>query len=392
MLNLYDNKWKIMACALVIAFLSACHSELPSDLHENYSFDNTVRTPIDSLFSTVEAIPLLFESEYYPANVAHFKVEDGLCFISDRNSVIHVFDNMGHPISSSQFRIGEGPEDYYILMGWNWDPFAQKIHVITPFKLLSYDLDFNLVSSISLPTTIGTKDGRNAMLFFYVYNISDHLLAFYLVPTSKDPFRIILFDTERATITAECCFDDYVIAEESLQDRYFFRLPSGDVLCQLPYMTPYIYSVDAKSEKLIPSIGIDYGSNAITREDVKEFGENRDAMLEGILNSKKSVGIQNLINRKWIVGIVKQGRMLKDMIPWAINRETGKEYKFDRKKGESLIFPLLNDMDEEYAYAVYEKDFILANPQLLMDKAPLAETILSPIEGEDFVLLKYRLR
>jgi hypothetical protein len=87
----------------------------------------------------------------------------------------------------------------------------------------------------------------------------------------------------------------------------------------------------------------------------------------------------------------KRGQTIRQMTAYVANRTTGKAIKVDLFDSEgNRQFPLIADVDGEYAYVVMERDVLADSPHLLLDHDP--EKILSGIDSESFVLLKYRIK
>lgn len=75
-----------------------------------------------------------------------------------------------------------------------------------------------------------------------------------------------------------------------------------------------------------------------------------------------------------------------------MDRNDGSMKRVDLYKGDNQVFPLLDEIDGKYAYAVMLREKIAECPELLLDKAGETEKMLDPIEEDTYVVLKYKIR
>lgn len=83
---------------------------------------------------------------------------------------------------------------------------------------------------------------------------------------------------------------------------------------------------------------------------------------------------------------------MKDMFTAIIDRQTKKVITIKLFSNDSYQFPFIEDIDEEYAYAIIEKEILETRPKLLMNHSANIDSVLKTIEDESLVLLKYKIR
>lgn len=72
----------------------------------------------------------------------------------------YTFLKEGKYLSCSEDRIGNGPEEFQIVMGYAINPYTGLLDVLTPGRLMSYDERFNFAEAHSIPGRPGAeKDG-----------------------------------------------------------------------------------------------------------------------------------------------------------------------------------------------------------------------------------------
>ncbi|MDE5555458.1 MAG: 6-bladed beta-propeller, partial [Muribaculaceae bacterium] len=139
---------------------------------------------IEDVFSDVEIVPLLFEGETYPSVANQVQVSDDYIFVGDNKKQIHVFDKDGHYVSCSSWVRGGGPGEYDMMMGFSWNPFSKSIQLLTPHKLMQYDVNFNPIGEIALPT----KLGEDNLILDQIYGLSKYNNLLLPTGTSERPY------------------------------------------------------------------------------------------------------------------------------------------------------------------------------------------------------------
>ena len=368
--------------------LSSCSSNHDS-AHpiEQHDLSVTTDVSIDSIFSDVEVTPLRFERDTYPSTVFNGSVTDDVIIVSDDHSLIHVFAKDGHYISCSDKHLGLGPNDYTVLMGFFYNRDCNGIQALTPNNCLFFDYNCNVQNSRKIPTVVG-KDGM-----IYDNGIAISSTQSLLTPTivSNKPYQLALYDHAAEKILKNIDYSNDVIAPMNIQNKYFFALPNGEILFCPPAFSNYIYQINTQTNSISRLIELKYSDNTISKNDLEKFNSDRAEIGQYLFQSNKEIPISQLVNSRKIITTIKIGQQLSNFYCIVTDRKSGKNLKIKIGGDEGYSFPVINDLDEEYAYVFHRKEFITQNPQLLMGKAA-ADSILAPLDPDDYLLLTYKFR
>lgn len=377
----------IIFCGLFILLFSNCKNKI--DFHssvEHYNLANLNVGNINDIFDSLEYTPLRFEKDTYPNMCIQIEITDSFIYITDKNDLIHIFDDNGHYVSCSKNKRGNGPGEYEILMGLFQGNNPDEINILTPFRMLTYDKYFNTISDFHLPTRIG----QNAMLYNRGFSLGNNKYFLLPSPTSEDPERIDVYDSEKEEIIKSMHYPKEVVSLFTMQNTCFYYMPDSTLVFCPPAYSNYIYKISEDSLK--PYISISYGSEMISKEELHSVSEGFRKQNEYMINSDRDIPIRSMLNSKIILSVIKKGNQ-KDGHWYTIatnRKKTETSTRVNHTDTEGQKFPAIINVDEKFAYSLITKEFLLSNPTLLLNKKDSAEEGLKDIEGEDLVLLKYK--
>lgn len=369
----------------ILMFMASCHKiETAAPVKETFDLTATEKGNIAELFSNVDIVPLQFQGTDYPSVASDIIVTDKYIFVNDKDAHLHVFNSDGSYVASSNSCYGMGPGEYSVAMGWTWNPFADKIEILTPNAIMFYDVKFNFMGSCELPTEIG-GDG---LMFDRIFDESATI--HYLLPTgvSENPCRILQFNSATGKITGEMTYADNVLAHISMQYQCFFKMPNGQTLFAPPAVTYGIFAING--DELTKEIALMPGNKWISKEYVK--GLSGEKLARHLMTSTDFIPLKTLVSPSHIFIMAKQGMQLGDLSYFVIDRDNGKIKSFKLYADGAYRFPPIESIDAEYAYAILDKESLVASPHLLLDKASSADSILNRIEDESLLLLKYHVK
>lgn len=363
-------------------YLCGC-TKIQTECEEVYRIEDTDKTPIAEIFSTIELIPLEFAGNDYPNSVQDLRICDGRLLIKDNHNTIYAFADDGRYYGCSNNVLGQGPEEYAISMGYGWNSITQSIEIITPNELLCYDDHFKTLRQKSkIPTTIG----KNCLLFNNIYDISStqHLL----IPTgiSEQPFGVFLYDSANEKISKIFSYDKDVIAPQNMQGLCFVETVADGVLFCPPALSEYIYGFNPEDlsfyRKIRTQLGRDYiGSTNIPKE-VHTDSE--------IFTSGKYLLLKKLVSGNRVLFLFSSGLNAKNMHITIVDRVSESVPRtLSLFQGEYLKLPIMYFMDNDYAYSVLDIETIREQPFLLSELRNIG-THPDSIESDSFVLLKYK--
>lgn len=368
-----------------IAVISCGHKDDKINADITYNLSKTSQGSIDDVFCDLEVIPLFFDGDRYPKNVMNVTVSDSYIFILDINRIFHIFSAEGKYLSNSSSKIGQGPGEYSILMGYSWNPYSKMIEILTPDRLLFYDIDFNFKKSCAVPSNTNKN-----LIFGQVGDLSanEHIL----LPTgiSENPDRVMFYDSSTEKITSESDYSKDVIAPSGFGSKFLFHDKDSVLFCP-PAMTPYIYNI-SKNTLDRPVIEFEYGKNAITRHDVEEHNSSEEELRNYLMTCHKDIRMANFITTPKIFTLFKHGNKLSDTFVVITDRINHKSISINLYTNNEQSFPIIYDSDSSFVYSVIDKSSLLNSTNLMLgDKKEIAEKI-SKIDDEDFVLLKYKVK
>lgn len=383
-------KIKVIIYAIIICILSqSCTKhKIRSDADEFYDLSTYDEGSLYDVFDSIELVPLLFEQDTYPNVIFDYELSNTHIFVEDKYGKVHVFTSTGHYVSCSANKYGNGPGEYITMTEYLWNPFSKKLEVMTLLKMLSFDENFNHYRTINLPSRIG----ENSLVYDYGIALSETKYLLHDCNITSDPYHVILYDvTEEKTLKKWCYYDD-VICGVHMDTRVFTRMPNGDMLLCPAAFVPYIYRINEKSDSLEKAIEFHYADDVIKTSPMKTYKDNPELYKEYSQSTTIAFPMRQLINSRMIFTLIKKGQGAPSAYYLVTDRRTGKTLRCNLYDNDHNIMPQIKLIDEDYGYLINTKEFILSNLDILMDKADQAEELLSEIDDEDFVLLKYRIK
>lgn len=375
---------------LILILGASCSSHKNEcDAPEYYDLSEYESIHVNDILEVAEVVPLLFERDTYPKRPTFINFLGSNIVIEESEERIHVFSEKGHYIGCSDSRRGQGPGEFTMLIGHVVNPFAHTIDAMNMVKMMSYDAEFSHCDREStLPTVVGTAD---KCLYDDGIALSE---SKYLLHSSivTDPYKIIVYDATLGETVNMWNYADEVIAYFHSGQKKFFRMPDGEVLMAGEGYTPFIYGVDSNGDSLYKAIEFKYNDKTITDHvTVDDFRKNHDIAKQ--YYESYEVPKFQMVNSKFILTGIQNGTdFRKDYYMIISDRSSGKNYRINYVDDGELKIPFIQTMDENYIYSALRKMDVLDNHGYLLNKADQAEDLLSEIDDEDFVLLKYRIK
>ncbi len=379
--------------ALFVPLLGAsCSSDHLSEEHdapEFYDLSEYENVKVDDILEVAEMVPLLFERDTYLKKPTYVSFLDSNIVIEEQENKIHVFSVDGHYIGCSKSMYGQGPGEHTTLIGHVVNPFRHSIDVMTYYKMVSYAPEFTRCERESaIPTIVGSAD---KLLYDDGIALSESL---YLLHSSivTNPYKVTLYDAAEGKELQSWSYNDDVIVFFHRLIRKFFRIPDGEILISGEGYTPYIYGVDKDGKNFYKAIEFKYNDKTITDHvTVDDFRKDHHIWEKYI--PKNELPEAQYLNSRTILTVIGTGAdPYRDKYTIVTDRANGKNYRFESVEDGVATIPSIHTMDENYIYSVYSKERILENPGYVLNKAGEADSLLSGIDDEDFVLVKYRFK
>ena len=381
------NFFVLMVAVVAVCAMAGCGrtKEVAPEGVEVYCTDDAKETgDIRDVFSSVELIPLEFAGEHYPQNVRRLKMTDSLILVFDMNNRLTVFGGDGKYISSSAEKLGQGPEEFAICLGYGWNPYSQEIEILGFSKIMFYDKDFNYVRSCPAPNI----PGKQIITEIFDLSPTRHVL---LNNDADDP-NIYLFDSEKGEILDKNTYIEWTKggSPSLIKDR-FYRLPDGEIYCMPWRVNDKVLKLNPDSLTFENVVTIIAGKNSYSKDEFDEMCSSAESThrLSRIAKERPRC---IMFNSKILFQDIAIDASWFDSWCLVADRQSGDVKKLSDFEDEKRIFPEINDIDEEYAYSVIRKEMLAEAPKLLLDKAEKMDSVLEAIEEDTYVVLKYRIR
>lgn len=139
---------------------------------------------------------------------------------------------------------------------------------------------------------------------------------------------------------------------------------------------------------LSPLVQFDLGDNSLTRENM---GSSVDRQI--LIESSREILLRILPTSNRIFLVVKgKGNTMRSFHTVVIDTARDMIYRVNLYSEGRQIFPLIMDVDDKYAYTVVDKETLMNQPSLLLDKSEQISSIADSIEDELLLVLKYGIR
>lgn len=145
----------ILIGAMALA-LGAC-SEQPKENSNVIQVDIENAQPMNlaDFVESIQLVPLETTDESLIKRIDRMVIQDGKVYIQNERQNVLVFDKNGKFLLSTSKRLGQGPEDYFMMTSMDITDDG-LISIYEGFRIREYDMDLNLVNSYfpQLPDSI----------------------------------------------------------------------------------------------------------------------------------------------------------------------------------------------------------------------------------------------
>lgn len=341
------------------------------------------------IFSKIEIVPLETTDTSLIAGKRRFIMTDDYFIVQDNQPVISVYDKAGNFISNSSKRHGQGPEDYGILMGMAYNEITQRIDILTPYKLMSYNFNFRCEEKADLPTHVGTAQ-HTSFFFSELFAIEKDKYILLPTPVSKDPYGIILYDSKKGEIIREISYEEDVISGLTQQELNIDYLDEHNLSFSPFALTYFLYTINLENFSIKKKYKLDFGNKAVTANDLKGFKTKKEGVDYLVFESKYPLPLRNFFNQKYIVSIIRYSS--NEYHTFIKQIETNRDYLIKNKhlNGKTNI-PIFNGLKNNILYSIVTPEELKKfDTTLLSDKDKML--IENIAEDDNPVAIKYYLK
>ena len=307
------------------------------------------------LFSKVEVIPLQNKGDIILSNISQMVVSDQYLLVKDSRNIIYVYTKDGALVSTSLRKIGNGTGEYSVVTAFGFNRHTKNIEVLTPQNLLCYNVHFDFIKKVQLPTK--WSNTGNGMLFFgQIYDLSKE--RHVLVPTSisKDCDKMFIFNSANSKVEKELDFSDGFIAGVNMQEQCFFDNSSKDLGIVPPFVTGYLYALDKTNLELFKAYKVVNGKKGLLASDLVNMENDEEKLQRFLMSTEKEIPISALETQKHISFIVKKGSDLKKWFMLFYDKSSGMVGRINCYSNNKAGFPIVKNADNTCLYAVVEQN------------------------------------
>lgn len=372
---------------MIILVAASCNKNNQKDII-TVSFEDAVPVQIDSIIENLEIIPFEINNGHYPYGVNNIIISNENIIVFDNKNIIFVYTIDGEYISDSANKIGKGEGEYSIVTAISYNKHSKYIEVVTPMHLLFYDLQFNLIKKVNLPTKF-PKSGSDGSFFGFLFDISD--FEHILIPESvvDNNRRAMLFDSQKGEITGEFKYGDDIFADMTMQTHCFYNGNDSNILFFPPGITNHIFAFESNKKKFSDKYNIDFGKNGIRKSDL-DYGSDKDRQKSFVMSTTKMLPLKTMKCKDYIIFVTKDGNSIKDFHTYLWNTKSEAINRIDLYEKGVPKFPLIDYADDSGVYCILDSESLqkiesTLNPKKI--KKPKQEVY----EGS-LVLLNYQLK
>lgn len=322
--------------------------------------------------------------------VVSVQMRDGIILVEGSEGVLYVYDYSGHFLGNSKNVRGKGRGEFNIMTGYTYNRYSKQIEVLTPVDLLFYDTNFRFLGKKRIPTEY-PEQNKKGTFFRQICDISESRHIMLTSPLENRQNELVLFDSN--LLKEEYCisYNDYEIAEISMQEQSFFELNSQQYLFFPNCVTNKVFIFDSNDENLVSYIKYT-GEDLISAEDVKPFKNNRNKMLEYLaFKSAKIIPLRGMGNESLICTLFKAGGTTRDTYTSFFNVKNGNSKTIKNREKGVVNLPIFNRIEGDTLYAIVPPEDVKKMETLSILNKKSRQLIKTAPEDGKYAIAKYIL-
>ena len=376
---------------ITASITAACHNRgvNKESMEVKLSKDNL--SSIEEVFSEIDICYLgdTVETEISGV-VVSVQMRDGIILVEGSEGVLYVYDYSGHFLGNSKNVRGKGRGEFNIMTGYTYNRYSKQIEVLTPVDLLFYDTNFRFLGKKRIPTEY-PEQNKKGTFFRQICDISESRHIMLTSPLENRQNELVLFDSN--LLKEEYCisYNDYEIAEISMQEQSFFELNSQQYLFFPNCVTNKVFIFDSNDENLVSYIKYT-GEDLISAEDVKPFKNNRNKMLEYLaFKSAKIIPLRGMGNESLICTLFKAGGTTRDTYTSFFNVKNGNSKTIKNREKGVVNLPIFNRIEGDTLYAIVPPEDVKKMETLSILNKKSRQLIKTAPEDGKYAIAKYIL-
>ena len=382
---------KLLPVIITASITVACHNSgvNKESMEVKLSKDNL--SSIEEVFSEIDICYLGDTVDTEISGVAvSVQMRDGIILVEGSEGVLYVYDYSGHFLGNSKNVRGKGRGEFNIMTGYTYNRYSKQIEVLTPVDLLFYDTNFRFLGKKRIPTEY-PEQNKKGTFFRQICDISESRHIMLTSPLENRQNELVLFDSN--LLKEEYCisYNDYEIAEISMQEQSFFELNSQQYLFFPNCVTNKVFIFDSNDESLVSYIKYT-GEDLISAEDVKPYKNNRNKMLEYLaFKSAKIIPLRGMGNESLICTLFKAGGTTRDTYTSFFNVKNGNSKTIKNREKGVVNLPIFNRIEGDTLYAIVPPEDVKKMETLSILNKKSRQLIKTAPEDGKYAIAKYIL-
>lgn len=356
---------------------------------QTLNFDEARIISPDKLVDSLKVFPLEMVGDKYPFGIKNLIAYQDHIIIFDHKDIIFVYSSDGKYISDSHKSMGKGNGEYTNVTAVSFNKYNNTIEVATPSNLLIYDLNFHYIGSTDLPTKL-PDDNDYGIFIGTIHDISSHEHLLIPICFSDDFRQIYNYDSSTGKLNGKINFGDVIFANTTMQSQCFSRLTTDTLLFFPPGISKFIYTFNYKTNELEEYLHLNFGSNGVSEEDLKQFSSDDEGLRNYIMKTEKTVPLMAMNYKDKILLVTKNGPSFKNGNTIIWNPKTGNAYRLDTFVNGKPSFPIFDYVDDNGIYTILDSDTY----QDIIDRITPEKVNINSLDIPDgsHVLLKFKLK
>jgi hypothetical protein len=385
----------LSAIVFTLLFIHSCQYEI-----KNTDEINAEKIPVDisiisknnlnDIFEKIELVPLeTNDNESLIGRIDQFiYVKDRYFIMRDINQQIFVFDEKGVFISNSAQMIGNGVGEYAIALYVMYNPYSEKIDVLTPFNhIFTYDMTFTYTGDIKLHINHPGKHDYGMIHFIFPISEAEYICV---PPTIFEKYNTIYFyNWKEEKIKKKIVFDDTYggITQTVNPIRY-----TDSIYYFNPALTTYTgYFIDIEQYTIQPAVNLDFGNKKIDKNSLKKFKAAEEIRDYLVVLKKHPIPVISLFNENYLVCRILYLKEI-ELYTFFINRKTKQHYLLKELTEDGYKIPEFLAIENNILFAIihpFQLTEYIDNNLLSMETK---EALLKLKEDDNPMIAKYYLK
>lgn len=374
----------IITLLIFLLLISSCITKVKKEtLNENLinlNFDKIETPQFNDIFESIEICPLETKNTSLIGNFFNtkraFHVPGKYYIVIDDYYIINVFNMKGEFISNSSKRIGQGPEEYYILQDITYNNINNTFDILDAFgNITIYNTNFDFISKNKIKSK--TKDR-----FRNIFALNENL---YILFDSSNKGNFIIYGLKDKKTIKKIEYPGLIAEVTSIESPFNFS--NNKLYFAPPEVNNQLFIFNIEQMDLTPIYYINGGDKCIDKSDLTQFNTIQKRSEFILKDSQKYTPINRIYNDKYIIStFIKQQEIFINIH----NIEKDRNFTFKKDKNINPNLPSFFAIEKDTVFAIiHPTDIKNFTDNDLITNQNILQTIK---EDDNPCIIKYKLK